>query len=91
MCSMAAVWQMYGYQDYPAPEPPVCAFNIRSRAQLKDFIRRGEITELQIYYNRPAALDALKYTDLLEKYNTPSKLPKYYEDNPNTENDVRND
>jgi len=91
MCSMAAVWRMYGYQDYPAPEPPVCAFKVRSGAQLNDFIRRGEVTELQIYYNRPAALDALKYTDFLEKYNTSSKLPKYYEDNPNTENDVRID
>jgi hypothetical protein len=46
---------------------------------------------LQIYYNILAALDALKYTDFLKKYNTASKLPKYYEDNPNTENDVRND
>ncbi len=46
---------------------------------------------MQIYYNRPDALDAMKYTDFLEKYNTASKLPKYYEDNPNTENDVRND
>jgi hypothetical protein len=27
MCSMVAVWRMYGYQDYPAPELPVCAFN----------------------------------------------------------------
>jgi hypothetical protein len=90
MCSMAAVWQMYGYQDYPAPEPPECAFKVHSGAQLKDFIRCGEITELQIYHNRPAALDALKYTDFLEKYDTSSKLPKYYEDNPNTENDVRN-
>jgi len=70
MCSMAAVWQMYGYQDYPAPLPPVCAFKVRSGAQLKDFIRRGEVTELQIYYNRPAVLDALKYTEFLEKYNT---------------------
>jgi hypothetical protein len=24
MCSMV-VWQMYGYQNYPAPEPSVCA------------------------------------------------------------------
>jgi hypothetical protein len=39
MCSMAAVWQMYGYQDYPAPELPVCAFKVRSRAQLNDFIQ----------------------------------------------------
>ena len=88
MCSMAAVWRMYGYQDYPAPSPPVCAFKVRSGAQLKDFIQRGEVTELQIYYNRPAALDALKYTEFLEKYNTSSKKPKYYEDNPDTENNV---
>ncbi len=37
------------------------------------FIQRGEVTELQIYYNRPPALDALKYTQFLEKYNTSSK------------------
>ena len=53
MCSMAAVWRMYGYHDYPAPLPPVCAFKVCSGAQLKDFIRRGEVTELQINYNRP--------------------------------------
>jgi hypothetical protein len=28
MCSMSAVWQMCGYQDYPAPEPAVCAFKV---------------------------------------------------------------
>jgi hypothetical protein len=43
---------------------------------------------LQIYYNRPAELDALKYTDFLEKYNTLSKLPKYYEDCLNTLNNI---
>ena len=79
---------MYGYQDYPAPQPPVCAFKVRSGAQLKDFIQRGEVTDLQIYYNRPAALDAMKYTEFLKKYNTSSKKPKYYEDNPDTENNV---
>ncbi len=65
-CSMAAVWQMYGYQDYPAPEPPVCAFKVHSGAQLKDFIQQSKVTDLQIYYNRPAELDALNYTDFLE-------------------------
>ena len=43
---------------------------------------------MQIFYNRPAALEALKYTDFLEKYNTSSKKPKYYEDNPDAENNV---
>ncbi len=40
------------------------------------------------YYNRPAALEALKYTEFLEKYNTSSKQPKYYKENPDTENNV---
>jgi hypothetical protein len=70
MCSMVAVWQMYGYQDYPAPETPFCAFKVRSGAQLKDFTQRCEVTDLQINYNRPAELDGLKYTDFLTKYNT---------------------
>jgi hypothetical protein len=70
MCSMAAVWRMYGYQDYPAPEPPVCVFKVCSGAQLKDFIQRCKVTDLQIYYNCPAELDALKYTDFWKKYNT---------------------
>jgi hypothetical protein len=39
VCSMAAVWRMYGFQDYPAPELPVCVFKVCSGAQLKDFIQ----------------------------------------------------
>jgi hypothetical protein len=88
MCSMAAVCRMYGYQDYPAPEPPVCAFKVCSGAQLKDFIQKCKVTNLQIYYNHPAELDGLKYTDFLTKYNTLAKLPKYYEDCPNTLNNI---
>ena len=30
----------------------------------------------------------LKYTEFLEKYNTSSKKPKYYEDNPDAENNM---
>jgi hypothetical protein len=46
MCSMVAVWWMYGYQDYPAPEPPACAFIVCSGAQLKDNIQRCKVTGL---------------------------------------------
>jgi hypothetical protein len=44
LCSMVAVWKMYGYQDYPAPEPPVCAFKVCSGAQSNDFIQQCEVT-----------------------------------------------
>ncbi len=63
MCSMAAVWRMYGYQDYPAPEPPVCAFKVRSGAQLNDFIRLGEITELQIRINNVCTVQYLRIAE----------------------------
>ncbi len=64
---MASVCQLYGYQYYPAPELPVCAFKVCSGAQLKDFIQRYKVTDLQIYYNRLAELDAFKYTDIFFK------------------------
>ena len=84
MCSMSAVWRMYGYQDYPSPDPAVCAFKVRTGAQLKDFIQRKEVTELQIYYNRPDVLEDLMYTQFLELYNTSVQLPKYYANNPDS-------
>ena len=89
MSSMSAVWRLYGYQDYPAPDPPVCTIKVRTKAQLDDFESRGEVTDLQIYYNRPNVLNNLKFTEFFSKYNTSTNLPKYYQDNPNTENDVR--
>ncbi len=83
---MAAVWRMYGYQDYPASDPPVCAFKVCSGAQLKDFIQQKEVTNLQIYYNQPDVIDNLKNSEFFKKYNTSSELPKYYYNNPNAEN-----
>ncbi len=50
--------------------------SICSGAQLKDFIQRCKVTVLKTYYNHPAELDALKYTDFVTKYNTLAKLPK---------------
>ncbi len=67
MRSMSAVWHLYGYQAYPASEPPVCAFKICTGAQLKDFINQCKVTDLQIYYSRPASLKDLKYTEFLAK------------------------
>jgi hypothetical protein len=88
MCSMSAVWRMYGYQDYSAPEPAVCAFKVQTGAQLKDFIQRKKVTDLQVNYNHPGELESLRYTEFFQQYNTSSQLLKYYEDNPNTLDNV---
>jgi hypothetical protein len=88
MSSMSAVWHLYGYQDYPASEPPVCAFKICTGAQLKDFINRCKVTDLQIYYSQQESLKDLKYTEFSAKYNTSKTPPQFYPNKPETENDV---
>ncbi len=58
---------------------------------MKGIRDRGDVTDLQIYYNQPEVLDGLKYTDFLERYNTSSKLPKFYQDNHDLKDDVSSD
>ncbi len=59
------------------PEPAVCAFKVvRTGAQLKDFIQRNKVSDLQVYYNRPGELESLRYTEFLQQYNTLSQLLK---------------
>ncbi len=88
MSSMSAMWHLYGYQDYPASEPPVVAFKVCTLEQLKDFIRRCEVTDLLIYYGRPEQLKNLKYTEFFQKYNTLKTLPQFYSNNPQAENKI---
>jgi len=86
MCSMAAFWRLYGYRDYPASEPPVISFKVRTGAQLQDFFQRGQITDLMVYYSRPSQLHLLTYSAFWEKYNAHKFLPKYYKDRPILQN-----
>ena len=83
---MSVVWTLCGYQDYPASEPAVCAFKVRSKEQLKQFYNQNEVTDLNIYYHRPLPLlVALKFADFMKKYNNSQVLPKHYQNRPNEE------
>jgi hypothetical protein len=85
MCSMSVLWGLYGYH-YPASEPPVCAFKVQTGAQLKDFRIKGEVSDLQIYYNRPKEVCHVKYVKFLQHYNTSTELPTFYANKHNSEN-----
>lgn len=87
MCAMDAMWRLYGYQDYPASEPAVVSFKVRTGAQLEDFYQRGQITDLMIYYHRPVQLALLTYTSFWEQYNVDKSLPKYYANKPALKNE----
>ena len=83
LCSMAvaAMWHLFGYRDYPASEPAVVSFKVRTAAQLDDFFQRGQLTDLMVYYNRPVALHHLTLTQFWQLYNADGLLPKYYRTN----------
>jgi hypothetical protein len=48
VCAMSSMWRLYGYRDYPASEPAVIAFKVRTGAQLDDFHQRGQLTDLML-------------------------------------------
>jgi hypothetical protein len=79
MCSMSVYWSLCGYQDYPAAEPPVCCYKVRSQEQINFFFDDDVVTDILVYYNRPAAISHLKYTEFLTKYNMAQDLPQFYQ------------
>jgi hypothetical protein len=59
-CAMSAMWHFYGYHVYPASIPAVCFFKVQTQQQL-DFINRsGQMSDLQVYYNRSPELENFK-------------------------------
>jgi hypothetical protein len=63
VCAMGAMWCFYGYQDYPASIPAVCSFKVQTPQQLVFIVRSGNISDFQVYYNRPTELENFKYVD----------------------------
>ena len=79
LCAMAAAWRIFGYHDYPASEPPVASYKVRSKQQIEFLLNSGSVPELVVYYNRPSELHDLTYTDFLTQYNISNTLPLYYQ------------
>ncbi len=52
-CSMSAMLHFYGYQYYPASIPTICSFKVQTQQQLEFINNYGEVSVLQVYYNRP--------------------------------------
>ena len=73
MCSMDAMWRTYGFQTYPSSSPLVVSVQVKTKDQVQFYQRNGKLTDLLVYFNRPACLQHLKYTELFAKYVTASQ------------------
>ena len=56
----------------------VCCYKVRSQEQIKFFFYDDVVTDILVYYNRPAAISHLKYTEFLSKYNMAQDLPQFH-------------
>lgn len=61
MSSMQATWQVLGYPVYPASDPSVTTIFTKSEMDLVELSRTRKLCDLSVYFNRPAALNNIKY------------------------------
>ena len=84
LCSMEAMWRIYGYQIYPATSPSVILLTIQLKDQVELFIKKGQCCNTLLYFKRPVQLLHCKYTELFRDYIITNNLPHHF--TPNQEN-----
>lgn len=77
--SMDAIWRIFGYQMYPPSIPHVRIVKVKTEETLNELLTYGKTCDLAVYFNRPIALAALKYTELFSKYICGVKLPARFQ------------
>jgi hypothetical protein len=78
LCSMDCTWRLFGFQTYPASDPSVMEVDVKSPEQLQFVLSKNQNCHLQVYFERPSHLHALKYTEFYEQYTYRSTNPPAY-------------
>jgi PIF1-like helicase len=79
LSAMEAMWQVLGYQTYPASEPPVITVKAKLEHQVEHCRKHNQVTDMLIYFCRPNALAEYKYQDLFRDYTWSRRLPKRFQ------------
>lgn len=88
LCAMDAMWRILGYHTYPAPDPRVQVIKVKMPNVVCQLLLETKSCDLLVYFNRPTALQNMKYTELFKYYISYSKLPARFRHNPESENDI---
>jgi hypothetical protein len=77
LCSMDAVWRIFGYQTYPKSFPTCEEINVKTPAQLLFFESEQKYGDLSIYFARPQEepFIELKYADFCRLWAHSHTLP----------------
>ena len=70
LCSMDAMWRLMGFQTYPASDPPVTGVKVRSPNFMLDYTDKKKLTDLIVYFARPAELSVLRFAEFFSQFRT---------------------
>ena len=81
LCSMDCCWRIFGFQTYPASDPPVTLIKAKSESAMEYDVTEAQLSDMAVYFKRPheAAFTELLYTEFFSKYAYSAKLPAYAE------------
>jgi hypothetical protein len=68
LCSMDAMWRCLGYQTYPSPTPSVTTVHVKMPADVAYYQEKRLLTDIDVYFHRPAALHHLTFTQFFTEY-----------------------
>jgi hypothetical protein len=75
LCSMDAMWRLMGFQTYPASDPPVTGVKVRSPNFMLDYTNKKKLTDLIVYFARPAELSVLRFAEFFSQFRTVRSRP----------------
>ena len=81
LSSMEACWRVFGYQIYPASDPPVTTIKIKSKFQIEELQQRRKTCDFEIWLNRPLLFYNVKYVDFYTLYDYSYNCPARFNDN----------
>ena len=84
LCSMDAMWRVFGYQTYPAPYPTVIRIKVKLPAQLLLIQNDQKLCDLLVYLARPQTVqfEQMLYTEFFKewKYGYETTIPARHKD-----------
>jgi hypothetical protein len=78
LCSMDAMWRIFGYCTYPASSPPVRIIKVKTPDMVESLLLNGQTSDMLLYFRRPELLRHLTYVQMYTQYVATSSLPKRF-------------
>jgi len=68
ICAMDSMWRFFHFQTYPSAKPSIMKINVKLPDHVNYLAREGKVSDMTIYFARPAILRDYKYTQFCHHF-----------------------